>query len=48
VRANGIGSSAPRAVSWTMIAAGWLIFLAVIVHRTRYHKARMAEDPEAP
>lgn len=29
---------------WAGIAAGWAIFIAVIVYRTRYHKARMAED----
>jgi hypothetical protein len=34
--------------SWAGVAGGWLIFIAVIVHRTRYHKARMAEDPAAP
>jgi hypothetical protein len=44
LRAQEIDSSALRAASWTMIAAGWLIFIAIIVHRTRYHKARMAED----
>jgi hypothetical protein len=44
LRAQGIGSSGLWAASWTAIAAGWAIFIAVIVHRTRYHKARMAED----
>jgi uncharacterized membrane protein YecN with MAPEG domain len=48
LRAQESGSSALRTASWTMITAGWLIFLAVIVYRTRYHKARMAEDPAAP
>ena len=43
-RAQGIGSAGLRATSWTMIAAGWLIFIAVIVYRTRCHKARMAEE----
>ena len=31
--------------TWAAIAAGWVIFIAVIVYRTRYHKARMAENP---
>ncbi|HMG47068.1 MAG TPA: hypothetical protein VK614_06380 [Allosphingosinicella sp.] len=44
LRANGIGGGL-RAASWTAIAAGWAIFAAVIVHRTRYHKARMAGQP---
>lgn len=44
LRARDIGSAALWAASWTAIAAGWAIFIAVIVYRTRYHKARMAED----
>ena len=43
LRAKGIGGGGAWAASWAAIAAGWLIFIAVIVHRTRYHKARMAE-----
>jgi hypothetical protein len=44
LRGQGGGERWQWAASWTAIAAGWLIFIAVIVHRTRYHKARMAED----
>jgi zinc transporter ZupT len=33
-----------RLASWLLIAAGWILFIAVIVRRTRYHKTRMAED----
>ena len=44
LRGHGIGGQPCWAASWTAIAAGWVIFIAVIVHRTRYHKARMAED----
>lgn len=45
LRSRGIGGGALWAASWTAIAAGWAIFIAVIVYRTRYHKARMAGDP---
>lgn len=49
LRGEGIGGGARWAASWTMIAAGWAIFIAVIVYRTRYHKARMGgRDPAAP
>jgi hypothetical protein len=48
LRGEGIGGGALWAASWTAIAAGWVIFIAVIIYRTRYHKARMAEDPAAP
>lgn len=48
LRMNGIASSGLWAASWTAIAAGWVIFIAVIVYRTRYHKARMAEEPAEP
>ena len=39
------GNYAPgwMALTWTLVAAGWVLFIAVIVYRTRYHKARMAE-----
>ncbi|WP_411340364.1 hypothetical protein V6U71_21745 [Sphingopyxis sp. J-6] len=32
---------------WTALVGGWLIWIAVIVRRTRYHKARLAEADEA-
>lgn len=35
-----------RPAAWTALAAGWTILIAVIVYRTRYHKARMAEGDE--
>ena len=41
---RGSAARGLRAASWTAIAAGWAIFIAVIVYRTRCHKARMAED----
>lgn len=34
----------PMRASWAAIAVGWLIFAGVIACRTRYHKARMAEQ----
>jgi hypothetical protein len=34
-------------LSVALIAAGWLVWIPVIVARTRYHKRRMAE-PEGP
>jgi len=43
LRANGLEERALSAATWGLIAAGWVIFIAVIVHRTRHHKARMAE-----
>ena len=30
-----------------VIAVGWVILVGVIVARTRYHRRRMAEPPEA-
>lgn len=35
------------AVGWGMIGFGWLNLFLIIYYRTRYHRARMAEDPEA-
>jgi hypothetical protein len=46
LRAQDGGQPWLWAASWAAIAAGWLIFIAVIVYRTRYHQARMAEDPD--
>jgi hypothetical protein len=47
LRWQGNDPSALWWTTWGAIAAGWLTFIAVIVHRTRYHKARMAEEPRA-
>lgn len=30
---------------WIALALGWVIWIGVIVARTRYHKARMSEPP---
>lgn len=43
-RRNGIETGLLRPASWTALAGGWAILIAVMVYRTRYHKARMAED----
>jgi hypothetical protein len=32
-----------RLAGWGLIGAGWAIFAGVMVYRTRYHRARMAE-----
>lgn len=34
-------------VGWGIIAFGWLNLFLILYYRTRYHKARMAEDPDA-
>lgn len=44
LRGQEIEESAPIAASWTMIGAGWMIFIAIIAYRTGYHKARMRGD----
>jgi hypothetical protein len=33
-----------RLASWIAVAAGWAVFIAVIVRRTLYHRTRMAEE----
>jgi hypothetical protein len=33
-------------LSVALIAAGWLVWIPVIVARTRYHRRRMAEPEE--
>jgi hypothetical protein len=43
LRSQGIQGPWPMRATWAAIALGWMIFLCVIVYRTRYHKARMAE-----
>jgi hypothetical protein len=47
-RSQGIPGPWPLRATWAAIALGWAIFLGVIVCRTRYHKARMAEPSSAP
>lgn len=44
LRGQNIWDRAPHFATWAAIALGWIIFIGVIVHRTRHHKARMAED----
>jgi hypothetical protein len=34
-------------IGWGIVAFGWLNLFLIIYYRTRYHKARMAEDPDA-
>lgn len=31
-------------IAWMALGAGWVLVVAGIVRRTRYHRARMAED----
>ena len=45
-RFAGIGGALPP-IGWGIIAFGWLNLIAIIWFRTRYHKARMAEDSDA-
>jgi hypothetical protein len=35
------------AIGWALVGFGWLNLFLIIYYRTRYHKARMAEDPDA-
>ena len=35
------------AIGWALIGFGWLNLFLIIYYRTRYHRARMAEDPDA-
>lgn len=45
-RFGGIGGLlAP--IGWGVVAFGWLNIVLIIYFRTRYHKARMAEDPDS-
>ena len=34
-------------IGWGIVAFGWLNLFLIIYYRTRYHKARMAGDPDA-
>jgi len=45
-RTNGIETGLLRPAAWTALAGGWVLLIAVMVYRTRYHKARMAADRE--
>jgi hypothetical protein len=36
-----------RPIGWGIVAVGWLNLIAILYYRTRYHKARMAEDPDS-
>jgi hypothetical protein len=44
-RFAGISGALPP-IGWGLVAVGWLNFIAIIWFRTRYHKARMEEEPE--
>lgn len=45
-RFAGIGGALPP-IGWGLVAFGWLNLFLILYYRTRYHKARMAEDPDA-
>ena len=45
-RSAGIGGALPL-IGWALVAFGWLNLFLIIYYRTRYHKARMAEDPDS-
>ena len=34
-------------IGWALVGFGWLNLFMIIWYRTRYHRARMAEDPDA-
>jgi len=36
-----------KPIGWGIIATGWLNLIMMIYYRGRYHRARMAEDPDA-
>ncbi|HVQ07133.1 MAG TPA: hypothetical protein VMS43_01725 [Allosphingosinicella sp.] len=41
---RGVATGPLRPVCWAAIAVGWLNLIGATIYRTRYHKARMAED----
>jgi hypothetical protein len=41
-----VGGALPL-VGWALVAFGWLNLFLILYYRTRYHKARMADDPDA-
>jgi hypothetical protein len=36
-----------KAIGFGVLAVGWLNIVAIIYYRTRYHRARMKDDPDA-
>ena len=34
-------------IGWALVAFGWLNLFLIIYYRTRYHRARMTDDPDA-
>ncbi|HYD12781.1 MAG TPA: hypothetical protein VEC11_08025 [Allosphingosinicella sp.] len=36
-----------KPIGWALVAFGWLNLFLIIYYRSRYHRARMAEDPDA-
>ena len=44
-RAGTEGALKP--IAWALVGFGWLNLFMVIYYRSRYHRARMAEDPDA-
>jgi membrane protein YdbS with pleckstrin-like domain len=48
VYAQRSGINGPlKPIGFGILALGWLNLFAIIYYRTRYHKARMKDDPEA-
>jgi hypothetical protein len=41
---RGVVAGPLRPIAWAAVAVGWLNLTAAMIYRTRYHKARMAED----
>jgi len=37
-----VGSLPLQELGWILVVAGWLVLIAVIVMRTRYHRRRMS------
>lgn len=48
IYARRAGVAGPlMAIGWALIGFGWLNLFLIIYYRTRYHRARMAENPDA-
>lgn len=48
VYAQRAGITGPlKPIGFGIVAVGWLNLFAIMYYRTRYHRARMAEDPDA-
>jgi hypothetical protein len=43
-QSGGVVTGPLRPLAWAAVAVGWLNLIAAVIYRTRYHKARMAED----